>query len=888
MKFSCIYFLMALSLTGLKAQTAYFIDGYHGGIYGHYPQGQTGFMVEMLRKYPEWKINIEVEPETWDVVRQRDPEAYNAFKELFKDQSENGRIEYINPAYGQSYFYCINGESVIRQFSYGINLVRKHFPEAVFTTYSAEEPCFTSCLPPILKSFGFLYASTKNPNTMWGGYTRAYGGELVNWIGPDGTKILTVPRYACEDFQPRSTWQTMAWYNSKDYINRCFQAGIENPVGMCIQDAAWSSGWNKGPWLGSDTSQYYYPTQYKTWRDYIRNFSNGATTDDWYFSQEDVLVSLMWGAQVLQRLAQEVRVAENKVIVAEKMAALACLYGNSLLSGEKNSWPGERIDEAWTKLLLAQHHDCWIVPYNRLPSKRTWAEEVTAWTGFTGNVSDSIIEQSMRALTAAGNKNVMSYSTNRSSGASSKNSDDETTVTVFNTVACMRNELIEVKIPNSWKNRSVGVVSFTGKQVHSQIIEKAENLYLAFSAQVEPMGFTTYRIVQKSAKIKNATSVIKQKDGCYLLENDLYSIAIDPSKGGVIKSLKSKSLKGKEFVDVANERSFNELRGYFYKEEAFLSNTQSPAVIEILEQGPLSVKVAIHGKIGIHPFTQTIRLAQGEKRIDMTLKIDWQDNPGIGEANQTFRNEDYRKPFYDERYKLLVHFPANMSSQQIYKNAPFDVCESRLENIFFNSWDQIKHNIILNWVDLYDKTTNSGLALFADHTTSYAHGQDHPLALTVQYSGKGLWGRDYTLSRPTEISYALIPHAGTWKESHIWSEGERINEPMLAVLTAYNPKSPSAKNLIKIQDNAYELTSVTCKGRDLYVRFFNAQNDASTKSVTFNLQADRAELVELNDEVKETLQFTKTDGAMKIDLSIPPFGIRTIRLANVIERKNAQ
>jgi len=867
MKNSCIFFLITLSLTGLKAQTAYFIDGYHGGIYGHYPQGQTGFIVDMLRKYPEWKINIEVEPETWDVVRQRDPEAYNAFIELFKDQSENGRIEYINPAYGQSYFYCINGESVIRQFSYGIDLVRKHFPEAVFTTYSAEEPCFTSCLPAILKSFGFLYASTKNPNTMWGGYTRAYGGELVNWIGPDGTKILTVPRYACEDFQPRSTWQTMAWYNSKDYINRCLQAGIENPVGMCIQDAAWSSGWNKGPWLGSDTSKYYYPTQYKTWRDYIRNFSNGATTDDWYFSQEDVLVSLMWGAQVLQRLAQEVRVAENKVITAEKMAALALLYSKNSLSGEKYAWPGESIDEAWTKLLLAQHHDCWIVPYNRLPSRRTWAEEVTAWTGLTNNISDSIIEQSMRTVADA------------TGGISS----GETGITVFNTLSFPRIEQVAVKIPDSWNNRKLSVIGSNGKKAASQITEKDGSLFITFRAQAPPMGFSNYRVVEKTAKTKSVPSVSRQKDGSYLLENDLYSIAIDPSRGGVIKSLKSKSLKGKEFVDVANERSFNELRGYFFKEEAFLSNTQSPAEIEILEQGPLSAKVAIHGKIGIHPFTQTIRLALGEKRIDMTLKIDWQDNPGIGEANQTFRNEDYRKPFYDERYKLLVHFPANMNEQQIYKNAPFDVCESRLENTFFNSWDQIKHNIILNWVDLYDKTTNSGLALFTDHTTTYAHGKDHPLALTVQYSGKGLWGRDYTLTRPTVISYALIPHAGTWKESHIWSEGERINEPLLAVLTAYNPKSPSAKNLIKVQDNAYELTSVTSNGKDLYIRFFNAQNDASTKSVTFNLQADRVELVELNNEVKETLQFTKTDGAMKVDLSIPPFGIRTIRLANVIE-----
>ena len=854
-KLVCAFCMITLGMSGLYAQTAYFMDGYHGGIYGHYPQGQTGFMVDQLRQNPNWSINIEVEPETWDVVLQRDPEAYFAFKEIFKDQSLKGRIEYVNPAYGQSYFYCINGESVIRQFSYGIDLIRKHFPEAVFTTYSAEEPCFTSCLPPILKSFGFLYASTKNPNTMWGGYTRGYGGELVNWTGPDGTKILTVPRYACEDFYPKSTWQTMAWNNSHEYVQQCLRSGIQNPAGMCFQDAAWTSGWNKGPWLGNDTTKYYHPSEYKTWRDYIANYSTGSTTHDWHFTQEDVLVSLMWGSQVLQRLAQEVRAAENKIITAEKIAALANLYG-------QYPWPDKSINEAWTKLLLAQHHDCWIVPYNRLPTRRTWAEEVTLWTNSTKDNSNRIIEQSMQTLTPAG----------------------ETSITVYNTLAYTRKEPVAVQIPSTWKNRTLGVSDAKHIQIPAHITEKDGDLFLTFTAQAPPMGFSTYQITQKTGKPKDSPVVKQEKDGSYTLENDFYRIVLDPAKGGVIRSLQTKGRQTREFVDAANDRSFNELRGYFFKGEKFISSVQSPAQIEILEQGPLSVKIAIKGKIEAHPFTQTIRLTQGEKRIDMTLKIDWQDNnPGIGEANQVFKNEDYRKPFYDERYKLLIHFPANMQSQQIYKNAPFDVCESQLDNTFFNSWDQIKHNIILNWVDCYDRTTDCGLALFADHTTSYAHGQDHPLALTVQYAGKGLWGRDYTVTRPTEISYALIPHTGTWKENRLWSEGECINEPLLAILT--NTPTKDSKSMLNIQDDAYELTSVTYNGRDMYVRFFNPQNDASAKLVTFNLKADRAELVELNNQVNETLNVEQDGGQMKFNMSIPQFGIRTIRFVNVSTKK---
>jgi len=140
------------------AQTAYFIDGYHGGIYGHLPSWQTSFMVEKLAQYPDWKINLELEPESWDTIAIHDPVSYNAFRQLFADQSAQGRIEYINPAYGQSYMYNISGESIIRQFYYGMSKLRQHFPTAVFSTYSSEEPCFTSALPQILRSYGFKYA----------------------------------------------------------------------------------------------------------------------------------------------------------------------------------------------------------------------------------------------------------------------------------------------------------------------------------------------------------------------------------------------------------------------------------------------------------------------------------------------------------------------------------------------------------------------------------------------------------------------------------------------------------------------------------------------------------------------------------------------------------
>jgi alpha-mannosidase len=103
----------------------------------------------------------------------------------------------------------------------------------------------------------------------------------------------------------------------------------------------------------------------------------------------------------------------------------------------------------------------------------------------------------------------------------------------------------------------------------------------------------------------------------------------------------------------------------------------------------------------------------------------------------TYKWQNPKKAFYDDRYKLLAFFPLNLKGQKVYKNAPFDVIESHLSNTFYNTWDSIKNNIILNWVDVTDNQGKYGMALFTDHTTSYAHGADFPLALDIQYSGMG-------------------------------------------------------------------------------------------------------------------------------------------------------
>jgi alpha-mannosidase len=833
----------------IKAQSAWYIDGFHGGIWGHYPDWNTRFMADMLTKNPKWKINIEIEPETWDRAEKIDPAAYADFKALFTDQSLNGRIEYINPAYAQSYMYNISGESIIRQFTYGIKKIKEHFPTATFSTYSTEEPCFTSALPQILKSFGFKYASLKNPNTCFGGYSAAHGGELVNWVGPDGTRIETSPRYAIEKLASKSTWQTIAWNNSPQYVNAALADGIKHPIGMTLQDA----GWKGGSFIGWG-KPYGIESTYTTWRNYFANVVKDDARPDWKLSQEDIQVSLVWGSQVTQQLAQKVRVSENKIIAAEKLAALAKLCNHT-------DWPGNAFDAAWRTLLLSQHHDCWIVPYNGQPGD-TWADKVTRWTGFTNRECDSV-------------KAVAGASFSHASG-------NAKSVVVFNTTSVDRNEVVGVALPANVDPVTTGIFDSKGNQLVTQQKKQhdAEPAALFFKAKVPALGYAVFQIKAiKNVGERNGASVKIMPDGHYRIETDLYNITLDPARGGIVTSLIAKRLQNKEFVDQSNPRGFNEIRGNFYNDGGFKSNTDSAAKIEIMESGPLRVSLSIKGKIAGNDYTQLLTLAEGQPRIDIQTHIDWRGNPGIGQAMTpgTYKWELPAKPFYDDRNKLLALFPLNLKTQKVYKNAPFDVTESRLANTFFTRWDSIKNNVILNWVDVTGDNDQYGMALFTDHTTSYTHGKDFPLGLDLHYSGMGLWGRNYIINGPSDIHYALVPHAGKWDRAGIWTEGTKWNEPLVAQVSI-TPAGNAPRSLIRVSKGV-EVTSVTFSDKDMLVRLFNAEANSANVKLALSCKFNKAVLVELDGRKIKDLNIEKQGtGALGTTLAIPRFGIRTIKI----------
>jgi len=558
------------------------------------------------------------------------------------------------------------------------------------------------------------------------------------------------------------------------------------------------------------------------------------------------------GSQVLQRIAKQVRNSENMLVMAEKMGVIA----NQTNGYRYNQ---ENLDEAWRTLMMAQHHDSWIVPYNRLFRQQTWAEFIQKWTAATDSICQDII------LGAA-----KSFSSGIVTGQGAF-------LRVYNTLGVPRREIISASLPEGSSGLSMVVTNAKGKKIDNYITTGGDGKpALMFEADVPAFGYATYYVKPSNKTAKKNVNKNGNNSNEFILENSMYRIAINPLKGGIISSLIAKKEGNKEFADKGSRYSIGELQGFFYDEGKFRSSTETSAKITLVTDNSLEKTVRIEGQIASHPFTQIITIKEGQRKIEYGLTISWNENVGIGEYRQTDAHRSNTRGFYDDRFKLNVLFPVKLESPALYKNAPFDVCRSELENTFFNTWDNIKHNIILNWVDLSEGSNKNGFAVLSDHTTSYSYGKDFPLGLTVQFSGNGLWGRDYLINGPTNMKFAIIPHSNAWDASDINNESLRWNEPLVSSFLQH--AKLENVSLIDIDKTGYELSTAYLSGNDIIVRFFNADGGNSLQNIKIGMPLSKAEEIDLNGKTIAALNTVKTNSGMELKLEMPRFGLRTLKL----------
>ncbi len=869
---------LSAAVPAASTPTLYYMDGYHGGVRGHMPEGCWRDILGAMDRHAEWKLSLDVEADSWWVLEQQDPAALMRLRTLLERRNPTPRVEITGGTFSQPYGWAISGESNIRQMARGLELIERSFPGLRIQTYAVQEPCWASCLPQILCSFGFTGASLKNASTAWGGYTRGFDAELVNWIGPDGTSLPAVPRYEQEHLL--NVWETEATEVTKDYALRCAEHGIPQPAGMCFQDLGWAAQPRvEEPWV-----------QFATWHEYLHTIARSPPVD-WHFTMEDILTALPWGEKTLQRASQQVREAEVRLVHAEKCAAMACIM-------RERAWPSQHLEHAWDQAMWAQAHDAWITVTTRT-GRQAWAFQVASETLEAADTAHRIIADSVHALGSEAPAAALSQADVRLVRAVQTLGHDRSAliaVTLSTDVGTMAFEVRDpdgkvlahqVNVVRQYRDmpKTAGLQTpiMDGQPAASSGSASINAATILFRDTLPGFGWKTYRItpLQKPAPPAEGLAVTTSEDGSLAIESDLYRLRLDATRGGAIASLYAKQLH-KEFC--AEDRLLNEFRGFFVGQNQWCSSTQSRAKLNLLEQGPLRVRVQALGTIGGCPFRATLTVTQGEPSIscDVTFRFDqdtWIGDPW--DIKPEDRSKQRRRSSNNGGAKLQAIFPVAFKGGVLDKSSAFDVCRSRNRSTHFERWDEIKHNIITDWVDLFDDEQGIGLALLSDRTTAYSCAEGEPLGLVLGWGGEaGFWWGKCPLRGDQQASYAVIPHRGNWTEARLWQANQAFGEDVVTEEIPAGRSSDSVAALLRIRSPNTTLSSLTIVEGEVQVRLFCPSTEAEDAVLDVGFPIHGARLVELDGRPIHSVQLVPgARGRSTLQLAMPPFAIRTLRLA---------
>jgi len=90
------------------------------------------------------------------------------------------------------------------------------------------------------------------------------------------------------------------------------------------------------------------------------------------------------------------------------------------------------------------------------------------------------------------------------------------------------------------------------------------------------------------------------------------------------------------------------------------------------------------------------------------------------------------------------------------------------------------------------------------------------------------------------------------------------------------------RSMVNVSGSGFDITAMKADGNDMSIRVFNAEGDDAVHKITFDGSVSKAELVELDGRKKQGLDIQKdAAGKATVTVSMPRFGIRTIKLYNV-------
>ncbi len=718
-----------------------------------------------------------------------------------------GRIEIVGGTYVMPDFVLPDGESIVRQFEYGTEFLRKELGVSARTGWAIDTSGHCAQMPQILRQCGidtyyFTYGMPFDAPT-----------EFV-WLGPDGSRVNAVwlrNGFDCAAWLSENRRE--AFSNLLEIIGNVRVSSSSNnlfvPIGgelvpppMHIMDIV--RQWNE---VFQDSK-----ATLGTPREFSEKLKSVQSNLP---SISGELGSGRFGPIRSGGLSSRSKLK----ILNRRLETLLYLVELYFSLGGNNSYI-RQMTNLWKMLLFNQDHniirgiitdDPYKLAIRRYNQAIEKAEELleTAITGICKTIPAPL---------------------------------DGLSFIVFNPVPWTRSDITRLRLNRSMLDGGVfDLLDEEGNSIYFQIEDAADDenrVDIIFTAESLPcLGYRTYNLRNVEQPPEPDEEL---RHGRNWIESPYFTIEFDEFSGALTRIFDKTSQK--EFIQGSGVHPIIEPdMGDLYRfapsllsgESSVIDSLRIPGKLKFIESGPVRIVTEVIQSLSESTIIQRVTVYRSLPRIDIEVEVN-------------FREEH-------KRCRYVIPTPiftdSIVTGAQFYANerhiAPFDAESDDHGHGAFSA---------LDWVDVQGPDAGLGVAVFGLHEFQYRDGK---LSITMLRSPSVLsHGKDddavQSMSARDHSSHtfriSLFPHNEDWKKTGIHRQATETRLPLIAsVLDGHPDATPMFSGLVSVEGVPLELSSYrpTEHESEVIIRMYEVLGSSGTSILKFNRSIERAVLTDL-------------------------------------------
>ncbi len=746
------------------------------------------------------------------------PQLYYFLKERYpelyarlKERVKEGRWEPEGGMWVEADCNLTSGESLVRQFMHGKKFFKDEFGVDNRVLWLPDVFGYSGALPQIMKKSGIDYFMTTK--LAWNQFNKI-PNDTMYWKGIDGTSIFT--HLITTLGVGQSTEEFFTTYNGMLHPDSIMGGWTRYQNKDINNDILISYGYGDG---GGGPTREMLETSIRMEKGVrgipkVRQEFAGTYFEELHERVKDNNRVAVWEGEFYfeYHRGTYTSMARNKRSNRKSELMLMDLELLSVLALNKLPYPAEELDGMWKKVLLNQFHD--ILPGSSI--KEVYEVTKKEYKELSEK-AEAIIDNCLTELTGKGEG-----------------------VTIFNTLGFLRDDVVNLGDINAEALKDETGITYP--------VQKSADGAVAYLKGIPAKGSKTFEIVSKMEQAKpfslNGNS----------LETPYYTIEIDEQ--GLFTSIYDKQndrqvlqsgMQGNLF------RMYEDKPIYYdnwdidiFHTEKFWDVTEVSRM-EWTEVGEVRATLEIERNISNSLIRQKIYFYADSRRIEFNTYVDWKEH----------------------QHLLKVHFPVNIHSDE----ATFDIQFGNLtRKVHSNtSWDVARFESCGHkWIDLSEG--HYGVSLLND--CKYGHSvKDGNMAITLIKSG--IEPNPTTDQEEHFFTYALYPHAETWRAAGTVMEAAKVNQPAFA-RQGGNPGTVFSFVSVNKPNVMIETVKQAEDGNGVVIRIYEYENSLTKAQISLDRAAEIVSIEECNliEEFIETVP--KTENGFEIE--IKPYEIKTYRI----------